>query len=234
MIEIAYNFFNNIENIFPFEKIKEEFKNNQPVPHTVIDNFLPQDLYQKLIEEFKTFPAEQWTEKTLPKSGKRLESRNFKNSPVIQTVMNGFSMGTFVSWMEQITGNTQLIPDLHFVGTGLVATPSQSYLGLHIDFNWNDKLKLNRKYNLILYANETWKEEWGGSLELWDFDVTHCVKRIDPKPNRLVAWYCDERLMHGFPSPINTPADVNRQMMLVAYYNSNSSPESPPRKSIYL
>ena len=42
------------------------------------------------------------------------------------------------------------------------------------DFNIHDKLKLERKLNLLIYLNEDWSPDFGGELELWDTKMLAC------------------------------------------------------------
>ncbi len=43
-------------------------------------------------------------------------------------------------------------------------------LNIHLDYNINPKLNLQRKLNLIVYLTEDWDTSWGGGLELWSHD----------------------------------------------------------------
>ena len=45
------------------------------------------------------------------------------------------------------------------------------FLKVHSDFIYKRKSKQKRVINLLLYLNSNWKDEWNGSIELWDNDV---------------------------------------------------------------
>lgn len=233
MHQFIYNFFQSLETTYPVDIHRQEYLTGKPVSQLIIDNFLPNEVYQEILNELDNYPEEMWAIKNLPSSGIRKESKNFNATPLLRTVANSFTSDLFVSWMKKITNNDQIIPDVEFLGAGLASAPQGSYLGLHVDFNWNNTLKLNRKFNLLFYLNKEWKEEWGGELEIWNFEKTKLESKILPMPNRLIFWEHDERLVHGYPTPIKSPSGVERQNLMVLYYTSNGSPEAEPHKSIF-
>ncbi len=233
MHQQIYEFFQNLESIFPSDFYKQKYLEGKPVPRLVIDNFLPTSIYQAIVEEMNLYPEESWKVKQLPSSGIRKESKDLNPTPLLRTVVNSLSSNLFISWMKKVTNNNQIIPDVEFLGAGLASAPANSFLGLHVDFNWNDTLKLNRKFNLLLYLNSDWKEEWGGELEIWNFEKTKLESKIFPMPNRLIFWEHDERLIHGYPTPIKSPSDIERQNFMIVYYTSNSTPSSDPHKSLF-
>ncbi len=51
---------------------------------------------------------------------------------------------------------------------------------MHADFNWHQKLLLDRRINLLLYLNKDWEEDYGGHLELWNRDMKVLGDRILP------------------------------------------------------
>lgn len=227
------NFFNNLETHFNVEELRAAYLNSTPLPHVIVDNFLPADVFSELCKEIKTFPENKWIVKNLPNSGTRKEAREFSSSPVIQETMIHLTSHAFVEWMSKITGCDDIIPDVHHLGAGLTSAPTGASLGLHIDFNWNNTLKLNRKFNLILYSNETWQEEWDGNLEFWNKERTECLYSLQPLPNRLVFWEYEQNFVHGHPKTLKCPADVERQNLMTIYYTSNATPTSDPHKSSF-
>jgi hypothetical protein len=226
-----YDFFNNLNTRFNVDDLKNQYASSNLVPHIIVDNFLPNNIFIDLCNEIKNFPRDKWIVKNLKNSGIRKESRDFTETPLIQHVMTQFTAGSFVNWLSSITGCTQIIPDVHHLGAGLSSAPAGAYLGLHVDFNWNDTLKLNRKFNLIFYVNEAWEDDWNGELEFWDKTKTQCFFTIKPIPNRLIIWEYEQDLAHGFTKPLACPSEVERQNLMKIYYTSNSTPSSLPRKS---
>jgi Rps23 Pro-64 3,4-dihydroxylase Tpa1-like proline 4-hydroxylase len=226
-------YFNDLEKHFDVESLSHIYEEGKPVKHLIVDNFLPGDIYNDLCYEIETYPEEKWITKQLDYSGARKESRDFTGSPTVHSFMNMLTEHHFVSWLGKITNCESVIPDPHHLGAGVSVAPSGAYLGLHVDFNWNNTLRLNRKFNLILYANREWKPEWNGQLEFWTKDKEELMLSIEPKPNRLVFWEYEEEYLHGFSKPLACPENVQRQNLMTVYYTSNASPSSDPHKSLF-
>ena len=201
-----------------------------PVPHTIIDDFLPADIFEAIVNDIDNIKDDAYTVFS-NKSSYRKECRNFVDAPLLQTLANGFHSSNVIKWIEQITGVEKLIPDPHLRGGGLARVPTGNTLGLHTDFNWNDQLMLNRKVNLILYLTPEWKSEWNGDLELWDLDKKECSVKIEPKPNRLAFWNYDPRLVHGLSKTLTMPDGVSRDNLIHFYYTSNATWEVDPKRS---
>ncbi len=225
------DFFNKLEHTYNVDELKNQYINATPLPHFIIDDFLPKDIFDKLCADIKNFPQDKWIVKNLKNSGIRKEARDFTSSPILQELMIHLTSHSFVKWLNKVTDCEQIIPDIHHLGAGLSAAPSGSFLGLHTDFNWNDTLKLNRKFNLLFYANETWEDHWNGELEFWNKDKTQCLYSVKPTPNRLLFWEYEQEFVHGFSKPLACPADVERQNLMTVYYTSNATPTSQPHKS---
>ena len=87
----------------------------------------------------------------------------------------------FINFLNNLTGiKEKLIPDPYLWGGGFHELKNEGFLNIHSDFNVHPELKLNRRINLLIYLNKDWQENYGGSLELWDKKMKHCVKRINP------------------------------------------------------
>jgi len=209
-----------------------DYAHGQPVPWIVFDDFLPEDILLAVQEEIELIPKHMWSKFTRNGSF-MLECNNLKYAPRIRDLVLNFNSGEFIHWLEAITGTTKVIPDPHLIGAGLMRCGAGHNLKLHTDFNWNEQLHLNRKLSMILYVSKEWETEWGGSLEFWDFEKTQCLHRVDPKPNRLLIWDYDERLIHGHPLPIDCPDDASRDGLRLFYFGSNATPLNAPHRSLY-
>lgn len=219
-----YNFFDGLSTCIP-KKVTE-----MPTHIWLIDDFLPADIYKNILYEIKNISR--WSEFNNYDSGsKRRECRDFIESPLIETLSYCFNSNKMINWLESNTDRQGLIPDPHLLGGGLCGVDPGNKLDLHTDFNWNNRLRLNRSLNLILYLTERWEDNWNGALEFWDDDKQQCLHKILPSPNRLVIWHYTTSLIHGFPQTLCSPQGVNRYNLVHFYYTSNSTWEEDPRRS---
>jgi hypothetical protein len=228
-----YKFFNEINQQYEPTALAQVHATTSPVPYTIIDNFFPEELFKTLSFEVDFLQESDWTVFSNDASYRK-ECRNFASTPRIQSMAYSFQGSAFLKWIEQVTGLEKLVADPHYRGGGITRVSRGDSLGLHNDFNWNEQIRLTRRANLILYMNAEWLPEWGGELELWDFDRTECLVKIEPKPNRLAIWNYDERLIHGAPHPLNCPEHIARQNFIQFYYGSNATHETPPHRSQFV
>lgn len=229
-----YKFINDLEKNFPSDEIKISHFKKEPVPFSIIDNFLPKELFDHILIDIEKITEDYYIEFSREYKAKRNEARNFFQAPLLQTLSNGFNSSLFIYWLEKITCIEKLIPDPHLRGGGLNRVLANERLGLHTDFNWNDQLQLNRKVNLILYLTPNWKSEWNGDLELWDKEAKTCLQKIQPKSNRLVFWNYEPWLVHGFSEPLKNPDNISRDSLAHFYYTSNATWEHTPSRSKFL
>lgn len=206
---------------------------SDPTDIWIVDNFLPQNIYEAIVKQITDIPDAQWST-FANDSSSRSECRNPVNAPLLETLQNTFNSSKTINWLQEQIGITGLVADPHLRGGGLCKVHNGYKLDLHTDFNWNDQIKLNRKVNLILYLNECWDESWGGDLEFWDNEKTKCMHRLTPKPNRLAFWIYDTDLVHGFPNQLQTPDDTSRDNLILFYYTSNGTWEKEPRRSQFM
>jgi len=209
-----------------------DYQNAEPVSMLVIDNFLPNNIFQCLYQESEKIPEFLWTNFNRNNSNMQ-ECKTLSQSPILKTLAHCFNSGSFITWLEALTQRSNLISDPHLIGAGISRCYQGNSLKLHTDFNWNDELQLNRALSLILYINPEWQSEWGGGLEFWNFKKTKCISKVQPYPNRLVIWEYNEKLVHGYPDPLKCPPDKHRLNMRIFYYTSNGKPVSKPHRSLY-
>lgn len=220
MHEKIYHFFTTLDQC----KVTEYY--DSPTKVWIIDNFLPQDIYDAIIDEipkitsWTTFDSSNLTN-DVAKYSVRSECSEFIGGPLIKTLAYSFNSNFTINWLEDKLGESGLIPDPHFNAAGLCSISSGHKLNPHVDFNWHPDLNLQRVVNMILYTNKEWKEEWGGHFEIWTLDGKECVQKIIPKPNRLIFFTAGNH-MHGFTDPLNTPVDVSRFNLISMFYKSTA------------
>lgn len=201
----------------------EEYAHAQPFPHIVIDNFLPEQYLDAVLSEFPTPGKIDW-KKYNSGTEKKLESNSeFHWGDQSRFLLYQFNSSIFINFLEKLTGIQGLIPDPHYRGGGLHQIERGGFLKIHADFNRHEKLKLDRRLNLLLYLNRNWQEEYGGHLELWDAQMTKCHHKILPTFNRCVIFSTTDFSYHGHPDPLTCPEGWTRKS-LALYYYSNGRP----------
>ena len=202
---------------------KQEYNDNDPFPHIVIDNFLPPEILDSILEDFpKPGDIEWWTFNN--NNEIKLGSKNEVQIPQIaRNVLQELNSGYILDWLEVLTSVPGLVADTRLIGGGLHQIQRGGKLGIHVDFNIESRTKLARKLNLLIYLNKDWNDDWGGHLELWNNDKTQCVQKIAPIFNRCVIFNTTGKPWHGHPHPLNTPDEVTRKSLALYYYNVDNT-----------
>jgi len=210
------------------------FATAAPFPHVVMDGLFPQQAIDEVLEEFPG-PSPNWVRTERETSVKLAMPNEWTMGPSTRHLLNQFNSAPFVNFLERLSGIDGLIPDPHYEGGGLHQIEHGGFLKVHADFNRQERLRLDRRLNILLYLNRNWDDQWGGQLELWDQSMTRCVRRIAPFFNRTVVFATTDVAYHGHPEPLQCPPDVSRRSIALYYY-TNGRPEferSPTHSSLY-
>lgn len=197
------------------------FRNATPFPHVVIDGLFDEELLRQVIVatreiEHNTTYADQTTQ------GKKTcdDWRRFPQ-PLFE-IISYMNCGDFISLLCDITEIGNLVGDPHLVGGGYHETTEGGFLKMHTDFNYSERIGMDRRINAILFLNENWIPDWGGELVLADPSMKS-MQKIAPLFNRLVVFATDDYSFHGQPDPHHFPAGDSRKS-LALYYYSNGRP----------
>jgi Rps23 Pro-64 3,4-dihydroxylase Tpa1-like proline 4-hydroxylase len=196
------------------------FVSGQPFPNVVIDDFLPKDWLDPLIAEFPKPHTANWQTFDNGQEKKLALSRATELGEATQRVLGQLHSAACLEFLETLTGIDGLIPDPYLVGGGLHQIERGGFLKVHADFNWHEKLRLERRLNLIVYLNRDWRESYGGDLQLWDAAMTRCVTRIHPVLNRAVIFSTFDTGYHGHPDPLTCPEGETRKSLALYYYTN--------------
>jgi hypothetical protein len=124
----------------------------EPFPHIVIDNFLPKDFIDKIVDNFPTDKLDGDVVFEMGYAGLHKRQVAPENCNGFTREVFGFFNSTpVVQFLESLTTIPALIPDPHFVGGGFHETSAGGKLGIHADFRINESLHLNRRINMIIY-----------------------------------------------------------------------------------
>lgn len=204
------------------DQYKAKWQAAKPFPHIVIDNFLPEAVIEQLAAETEGLSTElDWYETF---NGSRFNKKSTEHErdlgPMLRHMIGRLNSSDFIRFIEKVTGIDHVLPDPHVFGGGVHLSGQGGFLKVHVDNNWDPKLLLHRRINLILYLNKEWLQDWGGALELWDKAMEKCAAPIAPIWNRLVLFYNGPESLHGHPDPMQCPAGVLRKSLALYYYTA--------------
>ena len=199
---------------------------NEPYPHIVIDNFLPQKLAEQIAENFPSKTKTSKSEYELNYPGIQEHKRQINpetTNSFCRNIFGFFNSASFLQFLEGLTTIQGLIGDAYYSGGGFHEISVGGKLGIHADFRINEQLHLNRRLNVLIYLNEDWRDEWGGHLEIWDKKMVTMKHKISPIFNRCVIFNTDADSYHGHPDPLCCPPDSTRKSIALYYYTASQS-----------
>jgi Rps23 Pro-64 3,4-dihydroxylase Tpa1-like proline 4-hydroxylase len=208
---------------------REAYAAAQPFPHAVIDDFLPAEVCERLLGEFPDPQGVGWLRFERHHSKKLATQGDAQFGPFTREMLLQFNGAACLQFVQELTGISGLIPDPYFEGGGLHQIERGGHLKVHIDFNHHRRLNLDRRINLIVYLNKDWHEEYNGHLELWDRDMSRCVRRVLPVFNRCVVFSTTEWSYHGHPEPLCCPPGMTRKSLALYYYSNGRPAEERAR-----
>jgi len=215
---------NNEELISMGEGLHASYTGAQPYPHVCLDNFFDAGLVSQIAAEFPGLGVEGDIHFSDPNQVKLASRGEYRFGTVTRDFVHFLNSQPFLDFLSVLTGIGQLIPDPYFVGGGFHEIRRGGFLKIHADFNKHPDLRLDRRLNLLLYLNEHWEESYGGYFELWDKEMTQCVKKFLPVFNRMVIFSTTDISYHGHPDPLTCPDDRSRRS-LALYYYTNGRPK---------
>ncbi len=230
----------NETTINNLDSITKQFAEADPFRHVLIKDFLNKNFLENILKDF-------------PKPDSNLKNE-FGSSNRKHAVHKIRSLGEnfvkwddfvksegFISYLEKITGIQGLIYDPEYHGAGTHNNLDGQGMDVHIDFNLHRTTGLHRRLNLIIYLNENWHPDWGGSIEVhknpWDIDNNYwhtypCLC------NHAILFETNEYSWHGFEK-IKLPADkkhLSRKSLTVYYYTKERPAKeiAPKHGTVYV
>lgn len=208
----------------PFDKelLRARFLESVPFPWFKIDGFLDEAFAQIVARSYPKYEAARTMGLEFNAARERLKiqvSDPSRFPDPVRRLADALASPSFLADLEYITGIPKLLADPVFAGAGMHLTGSGGRLDVHVDFNFLEERSLYRRLNILIYLNEHWNESWGGSLELWNSDVTRRHESFAPVFNRCVVFETNDISYHGV-TPISAPPDVVRQSFAGYYYTS--------------
>ncbi|MDX8349238.1 2OG-Fe(II) oxygenase [Cognatiyoonia sp. IB215446] len=196
-----------------------DYQSKTPYHYTSVDNFLPEEVITRVREEALQMgdkPAENMSANENLKT-----SFNPDRMPKYsKAVFHALNSRPFIQFLEQMSGIKGLIPDPYYGGGGIHRTNTTGYLDIHADFDHHQIMNLERRLNVLIYLNPDWKEEYGGSFEIWTDDMSEKVDSFVPIMNRMCCFSTGANTMHGNPEPVNHPDGEPRLSIALYYYTA--------------
>jgi hypothetical protein len=217
-------------NFVEINNIKKANYEEYPFPHTIIDNFLKEEVVQNMLIHINKLKEEDAESKFIdPKSPYEYNKYAWNNNygKHLEELFTELNSPEFVSYLEKLTGISGIITnDISLRGAGIHRILNGGFLQLHTDFNnYLSKThgNLDRRINLLIYMNPEWKEEYNGQLCLCDKDNSICVVKIPPILNRCVKYNTSSKSIHGHPEILKVPKNIVRHSIAVYYYTKSSN-----------
>ena len=206
------------------QAVSREYQNNHPVPHILLNDFLELPVARQIAGEFPARNTDAWTHYQHHNENKLGMAKRECFPPELGAVVDELNSPEFVSWLSELTGIPGLMADPMLEGGGLHQSGRGGFLNVHTDFsNHHYHKHWRRRVNLILYLNEGWQEQWGGSIELWDSGMHHCVAKYPPLLNHALIFNTNEISYHGFPEPLQCPEGASRKSLALYYYTMSEN-----------
>jgi Rps23 Pro-64 3,4-dihydroxylase Tpa1-like proline 4-hydroxylase len=201
--------------IYNTENLKKQFINAEPFEHIIIDNFLNNE-YANKVHELFPINYEDWHKYENPIEVKY----TYDNINILPTELKNYfyylSSKQIIDLFRRITNIDNLNYDEYLHGAGLHCHPRNGRLNIHLDYEKHPYSGKERRLNVILFLSKEWEDEWNGFNQLWDKEVTKCVKKTKPVFNRAIIFKTNDISWHGLPEKIMCPENVYRKSL--AYY----------------
>jgi len=184
----------------------------KPFPYLVIDNFCNREkiesLYTKIPELNNKSRDYMFAKNKFEKSNYRELGSEFDE---LYTDLISDRMNEFLSFIA----NEDVFVDPENHGGGLHQGKKNSFLDMHLDFNYHPlKKSWFRNMNLLLYLNKDWKPEYKGHLKLMD-RRTGEEKELEVPFNRMIIQQTRAFTLHGYDQ---THFPENRYRTSIATY----------------
>lgn len=209
-------------------QMSKEFKNNQPYEHIYIDDFCDSIALRQAVLAIPD-PSVSNVNKSRDFifAKNKYEKAEFAGIHIgFQQLYEDLMSDRFCSFLNALTGEDVFV-DPAFHGGGLHQGGMDSFLNMHVDFNYHpNHCHWFRNLNILLYLNQNWKESYGGELKLIDGrSEDRKLYKIEPLFNRAVIMFTRNYTLHGYDR-INFPLGQYRRSIAAYAYSQVAKPKS--------
>lgn len=201
------------------QKHAEAYQSATPYPHVCVDNFLPAEVLERVRRDLAHLPE---SERAFSAAQEKLK---FQYNPdrlptYTRSLFHFLNSRPVILFLEEMSGIKGLIPDPYFMGGGIHRVANGGHLDIHADFNLHKPMNVERRLNLLIYLNHEWREEWGGSFEIWDKEMKKKEASFVPLFNRMCCFSTGSDTFHGNPETVNHPEGKPRMSIALYYYTA--------------
>lgn len=203
-----------------------DFLAAEPFPHIVLDDFLEDEFFISLKNDFKD-KANSVNGKKFDTvvEGKKWISLNSSLPESIKSIVDVLNSDVWVDNMRALTGISSLI-STDYGNTKLanyhVMRPG-GVLGSHVDHSFEPESGIPHVLNILIYLSEDWAIDAGGGTLFYNKTGKKVIKKVEYKPNRAVLFLHSPYSFHGVERINTDPMNV-RRTIYVDYYSTSYQP----------
>jgi Rps23 Pro-64 3,4-dihydroxylase Tpa1-like proline 4-hydroxylase len=202
------------------DRLRRDFSAPDLIRSAFLDDLLPPKIATSI---YAAFPAaERMVLKRSIKEHKYVAAQMDAYDPLLEEAVYAFQDPAVVDLIAQITGLRGLEPDADLYAGGLSLMNKGGYLRPHLDNSHDGAQGRYRALNLLYYVTPDWREDYGGSLQLWDDGPLTTPRTIPSLFNRLVLMVTSTTSWHS----VNQIVDDGARCCVSNYYFSRLSPET--------
>ncbi len=208
-------------------KLRDFCEQADPFRYVCIDGMWKDEFLEQVMKEVAENQSWAGEKQFYGSREKRWQADWNKFPEHVHSLLSYLNQPLVLKIIEFITQEKFLVSDPYLEGGGIHSTGNDGFLKLHADFNWNEKLQLYRRINILVYLNKDWKKEYGGQIELAGKDSSgEFISQVALEPifNRTLIFVTDDKSFHGQPNPVNHP-DKKRRNSIAAYYYTAAKPD---------
>jgi len=197
-----------------------------PIDHTIVDSFLPEDFARDLSNEFDDYDGDHWHKYSNTIEEKRTCNQWNLFQPKTYTYFQ-IICSDLVNTEISKKFNIEVEADYGLHGGGQHIHSKMGNLNPHLDYSIHPKIGAERRVNAIYFLTDRHEESDGGHFGLWDNSSASVpgdlIKEYAPIFNRLVLFNTSQKSWHGL-SRVYEPKLNRYRKSLATYY------VSPPRE----
>lgn len=203
---------------------QKEFSNAKPYPHIVLDNFIDENLYTSITNDFELIDRSTGKNFNSSVEDKKWISKNTELPNNIRLLIDYLNSDDFVKNLSNLTGLKELFSTR--VGNTELANyhemSKSGFLGSHVDHSSDPETNFPHVLNIIIYLTKNWQTNWGGSTTFLNYNGTKVIKEIEYIPNRAVIFLHTPYSFHGVKKIIGNK--TIRSTIYVDYYSKQKKP----------